>query len=160
MVSCEFAYTEQLLKRINKSIIKKTTAIGELVLFVVFISAAMLFIWSGVEMACICLGVFVSLWISLTLSKKAVARANIMLLNQKIQLIFNRENINIIASQGGIEVSNDTLEYSAIRKVKERDDLLYIYIGKKIAIIAPKDSFASLEDYEKAVELVNNNYVI
>ncbi|MBO5910350.1 MAG: YcxB family protein, partial [Clostridia bacterium] len=55
---------------------------------------------------------------------------------------------------------NATLEYNGIKKIVDKQGLIYLYFDKASAIVIPKSSFKTSEDYEKAMELAGNNYVV
>ena len=160
MVECGFTFTSALLDRINKNSTKTINLIGEIALFIILVGAIVMFVVDNIIIGIIALAIFALLLTSFILGNKSIARTNRGLLNQQVKINFNEENMTMQGYINGKQLYSTTFEYSGIKKVEIKQDLIYVYFDKKSAVVVPMASFKSNSDCEKAIELVSNNYVV
>ena len=160
MIECGFAYTENLLNTINTDSTRKSNLINEISIFIILLCAVILFLTHNVVLGVIFSVIFVVLAVGLFFTNKSIAKSNQMLLGQQIKIVFNDNNMVMTCKLGGKTLYNTTFEYSAVKKILNKKDLIYIYFDKNSAIIIPKLSFKSTKDLNRALELVGNNYII
>lgn len=160
MFETNFEYTEGLLNKISKNSAKTVNIISELLMMAVLASVAILFVTGHYLLGGIFAGVFVAFFVSLILTNRSIRNYNKSLLGHKINIVFNEESMTMKAEFAGAILYNLSFEYDAIKRAVVRDDLVYVYFNKKSAIIIPKTSFTTTENYEKAMHLINNNYMV
>ena len=160
MFESNFKYTEQLLNKIGKNSTKIANLIGEILMLVIAASVAILFVTEHYLLGGIFAGVFVLFFISLIFTNKSIQNSNKSLLGHEINIVFNEDNMAVKAEFGGATLYNLSFEYKAIKKVVLHKDLVYVYFTKKSAIIIPKTSFKTSDDCQKALNLINNNYMV
>lgn len=160
MIESNFEYTEGLLNKINTSTLKKWNLINEILMAIILAGSVVLFVTGNTAISIIGTVVFVLLATTLVLFNKAIARSNKILLNQQIKIVFNQNNMVMTSKLGDKQLYNATFEYSAIKKVVNKQGLSYVYFDKKSIIIIPQDSFKTFDEYKTAMELISNNYVV
>ena len=83
-----------------------------------------------------------------------------MMLGQQVSIQFNDKDMLMSATQGQIVIYKARIEYSVIKKVVEKNDLAFLHINKKAIIVMPKNAFKTAQEYQKAIDLSVNNYVV
>lgn len=160
MIESNFEYTENLINKINACVIKKYNLFTEIAMFIILLSCVVLFITHNVMLGIIFCIIFICLLVSLIISNKGIEKSNKILIGQQVKVVFNEHNIGMTTKLGNRILYNAKFEYNAIKKVDEKKDLMFIYFDKISAIIVPRTSFKTSEEYKKAVELAVNNYTI
>lgn len=160
MVECNFTYTNELLDKISRVSTKKINLISEIAIGIILIGVFVLFATSNILLGFIFLAIFAMLLVSIIFINRSIIKSNRMLLNQNISIVFNEENMKMKAIMGDRVVYSASFEYSAVIKVENLQELTYVYFNKSSVIVIPKSSFQTQDDYEKAMQLVANNYVI
>ena len=160
MIEAKFEYTNSLLSQINANTTKKSNLINEIALFIILVGAVICFVvenvWFGVSL----LVIFAALIVSLVIANRSVARVNRPLLGQKVRVMFDKAEMHMFGTRGDKLLYTTTFDYKAIKKVEQRQNLIYIFFDKLSVVIVPKTSFKTEEDYKKAFELISNNYVV
>ncbi len=160
MFESNFRYSEKLLNKISKNSTKIANMIGEILIMITLAGVAILFVTGHYLIGGIFVGVFVLFVISLIFANKSIKNSNNSLLGHQINIVFNEDEMVMKAEFGGATLYNMAFDYKAIQRVVIRGDLVYVYFNKKSAIIIPKSSFTTTENYEKALHLINNNYMV
>ena len=160
MIEAKFEYTRNFLNQINLNATKKSNLINEIALFVILVSAIVCFvvknIWFGVSLSV----VFVGLLVGIIFTNKTLARTNRPLLGQKVRVMFDESEMHMVGTLGDKVLYTSTFDYKAVKRVEEKQDLIYIFFNKTAVIVVPKSSFKTEADYKKAFELISNNYVV
>lgn len=159
MVSCKFTYTSDLLKKITKTSLRRSNTIMEILLAIILVGSISLFAIKSIPSAIVLAGVFVFTVVAQVLTNIRLGKINNVLLNQTVELDFDVKNMKYVQKMDDAVLNDATIDYGIIKKIKEVDDLLYLYLNSQSAFIIPKNSFKSMEEYRKAFELVSNNYV-
>lgn len=160
MVNCKFTYTDELLKKITKTSLKKSNLIMEILLGIILIASISLFAIKSTASAIVLAGVFVVTVIAQVLTNIKLGKINNVLLNQTVEIDFDIKNMKYVQKMDDATLNDAVIDYGVIKKIKEVDELLYLYLNSQSAFIIPKNSFKSTEEYRKAFELVSNNYVV
>ncbi|MBQ7880677.1 MAG: YcxB family protein [Clostridia bacterium] len=160
MIECKYNYTNSLLDKISKNSVKNINLFSEIAMFIILVGAVILFVTGNIVLGSIFLGIFVLLLISLIYTNKTIVKSNRILNGQQVQIVFNEYDMAMTTSLGNKVLYNATFDYKAIKKVSEKQDLIYVYFDKTSVIVIPKLSFKTNEDYLKATQLINNNYVV
>lgn len=159
MINCEFTYNDELLKKITKASTKLTNIITEIMLGIIIISAVALFATKDVTAGVIFLAVAVLTVVAQILTNRRLYKINSFLLNQKVKLQFDIKSMKYVQTMEDAVLQDANIEYTVISKVKQVDDLMFLYFNSKSALIVPKTAFKSYEEYKKAYDLASNNYV-
>ena len=160
MISCKFTYTDDLLKKITKTSLKKSNIIMEVLLGIILIGSVSLFAIKSTASAIVLAGVFVVTLIAQVLTNIKLGKINNVLLNQTVEIDFDMKNMKYVQKMDDATLNDAVIDYAIIKKIKEVDEFLYLYLNSQSAFIIPKNSFKSMEEYRKAFELVSNNYVV
>lgn len=160
MIEANFEYTENLIHKINSTSMKTETLIIKIAMLVILLGSAILFITSNTTLGFIFLGMFAILLISLSVNSKDINKSNRILIGQKINIMFNENSMTAINKLGEKTLYKANFKYSAIKKIKYKQDLLFIYFDKTSVVIIPKNSFKTLQEYERALELIRNDYSV
>ncbi len=160
MIKCKFEYTEGLLKKINTTSLKVSNLINELLLFIILVGSVILFVTGNLVLGIVLAVVFVLFAVSLYLFNEAIYKSNIILRGQQVHILFNEGNMDMSCSRGENQLYKANFEYVAIKKLEVKQDLIYVYFDKKSVIIIPKLAFTTETDYNKAIELLGNNYMV
>ena len=161
MIEAKFEYSYKYVKDLNKSIMKTYNLIGEISLFFILCAVCIMFAVVGsILMGVLASITFVSLLVSFVFANKAVERSNRILVGQRVKISFDVNMMTMSASLGGETLYNAKFDYSAVKSVKVKDNLIYISFDKKSVVIIPKAGFKTEADFVKALEYVSNNYVI
>jgi len=160
MVESNFKYTNELLKKINSNATKNINLFCQIAMLIILMGSGVLFVTHNFMLGAIFAVIFVGLVVCLVLTNKTIANANRVLLGQKINIKFDENSMKMIASLNDKVLYNATFEYKAIKKVVEKQGVAYIYFDKTSAIVVPKNSFETSSAYEKAMQLVSNNYIV
>lgn len=160
MIKCNFYYNSALLNMISNNAVKSTNLITDICAVIMLICGLLLIVLGNTIVGAIALIAFVLVVAARFVGNSTSARSNRMLLNQQVKVLFNRDNMNVVNMLGDKELAKFDIEYTAIKKVKLVKDLIYIYIENISVIVVPKTGFATQQDYEKAIELVTNNYSV
>jgi hypothetical protein len=129
-------------------------------MFIILVSSAILFATHNIVLGAIFGGVFVVFLAMLVLVNMFKSTNNQMLEGQDVNVKFDEQNLMIICSLNNEVLYSAAVEYSTIKSVKKSKELMFLYVNKNSAIVIPKASFASVEDYNKVIQLVQNNYVV
>lgn len=160
MIESNFEYTENLINKINSNAVKKYNLAIEIAMFIILLSAVLMFIVATVALGVIFSVVFVLLGVSLFFNYKAINKSNRVLVGQNVNIVFNQKNMLMTTKLGNKTLYKANFEYNTIRKVEEKNDLVFLYFDKVTVIVIPKISFKTTEQYKKALDLVANNYVV
>ena len=160
MIESNFEYTEGLVKKINTNAIKRYELITEISLFIILLGVVMLFVMGNNILGAIGSGIFIVLLTSLIFSKLTITKSNRILIGQQVNIMFNDTKMSMTTKLGEKVLHRANFDYNAIKSVKSRGDLIYIYFNKSSVIIIPKTSFKTSQDCTTAMELLGNNYVI
>lgn len=160
MIECNFIYSNELLNKINKTTTKNINIFSEIAMFLILVGTVVLFVMGQNLLGAIFVVIFVLLLISLIFTNKSFEKANYVLMGQNVNVIFNEESMQMTASLNDKVMYNATFEYSAIKKFAIKNDLIYVYFDKTSIIIIPKLAFKVADDYEKAIQLIGNNYLV
>jgi len=160
MIESKFEYTQTLINKINTSSVRKYNLFNEIAMFILLLSAIILFISGKILLGVIFSAIFIMLLVSLIFANKDIARSNRVLVGQRINVVFGKESMKMTAKLGNRVLYNATFEYNAIKKINEKSDLVYVYFDKKTVVVLPKNSFKTSSDLTTALELMSNNYLI
>lgn len=160
MIESNFEYTENLINKINTNSVKRYNLVIEIAMFVIFLSAVVLFVTGNILLGVIFSVIFAILLASVIITNRGIAKNNRILVGQRVSVKFNDSDMLMTAKLGNKVIYNAKLEYGAVKKIVERQDLIFIYFGKESAVVVPKSSFKTGEDYQKAMQFVGNNYVV
>jgi ABC-type uncharacterized transport system permease subunit len=160
MIESNFEYTEKLINNINTASIKKYNLGIEIAMFIILLGAVVLFVTSNTLIGVICSAIFIMLLISLVFANLSITKSNRVLVGQRVNIIFNEDNMVMTSKLGEKVLYKANFEYKAIKKVKDNQDLVFVYFDKVSVIIIPKTSFKTSKECKKAMELIGNNYVI
>ncbi|MFQ6724391.1 MAG: YcxB family protein, partial [Clostridia bacterium] len=100
------------------------------------------------------------LTLSLYFNYRAVNSYNRVLIGQKVNMVFNESNMTMTTKIGEKVLYRANFQYSAIKKVVSKQDLVFVYFDNTSVVVIPKYSFKTRQDYKRAMELVGNNYVV
>lgn len=160
MIKCNFIYNNELLSKINKTTTKNINIFSEIAMFLILVGTVVLFVMGKNLLGAIFAGIFVLLVISFIFTNKALQKSNYVLKGQDVNVVFNEESMQMTSSLNDKVMYNATFEYSAIKKFAIKNDLIYVYFDKTSIIIIPKSAFKVEDDYEKAIQLIGNNYLV
>lgn len=160
MIKCKFKYDEKLLNKITNTTLKTSNLINQILIGLIAVAVAVMFIMGYKVSGIVFLAVGVILVAGVIFVNKLISKSNKMLLGQQVDIVFSETDMVMNCSMGGEKLYTAKLEYSAVKKVVEKNDLAYLYFDKKSIIILPKQSFISEQDYQKVMELVGNNYIM
>lgn len=160
MIECKFTYNKDMLNKIRNNSIKRVNFITEVCMFIILLSSIVLFCVKEVQMGVIFLVLFGAIAIGLIVSNVTILKGNNVLLGQTVEVGFEGEHMTVKNSLGDSQLSSAKIDYSVIKQVKLIDGLVYFYVNKTSAIIVPKNSFVTEQDFQKAVALAGNNYVV
>ena len=159
MIKCKFDYNKALLDKITANSTKKANFIIEICAFVIFLSSIVLFCFKYYSLAISFLILSIVLAIALIVVNVVISKGNNTLLGQTVEIEFNQDDMLVKIWLRENELASAQIAYNIIKQVKVEEDLIYFYINSKNAVIAPKNSFSSKEDADKAIGLAGNNYV-
>ena len=160
MVESNFKYTYSLLDKINKNATKNVNLFCEIAMFIILLGSIVLFVLGHTVLGVVFAVVFAVLLVSLIFANKSIKQSNAILRGQNVKVVFNETNLIMTTLSGNKILSRATMEYNAVKKVEEKQDLLYVFFGKNMAVIMPKNSFKNVQEYNKAKQLASNNYVV
>ena len=158
MIEANFEYSHEFIKELNTRTMKSYNLIGQIALFLIFCGACIMFsVARNVVLGVFAAISFVVFLVGLVIANKSIERSNFGLLGQKVNVMFDKNEISI-----AVKLSNKTLYtanfgYAEIKSIKVKDWLMYIKIDKHSTIIIPKSGFESEENFVKALEQVSNN---
>lgn len=159
MINCEFTYNDELLKKITKASTKLTNMITEIMLGIIIISSAALFATKETVTGIIFAVVAVLTVVAQIISNRRLYKLNSFLLNQKVKLQFDVKGMKYVQTMADEVLQDANIEYAIISKVKQVNDLMFLYFNSRSALIVPRTAFKSYEEYKKAYDLASNNYV-
>lgn len=159
MINCEFTYTTEFLKKISKASSKVSNMIAEIMLGIIVVATVALFATGEVTTGIVFAVVAAVTVLAQVLVNLRLYKVNSFLLNQKVNLQFDIKSMKYVQKIDDQVLQEASIEYTVISKVKQVDDLMFLYFNSKSALIVPKSAFKSFEDYKKAYDLASNNYV-
>ena len=160
MIESNFEYTENLIGKINAISIKKYNVITEIFMAIILIGSGVLFAVKSILLGGIFLAIFIMLTISLCFSNRSINKSNSILVGQKVNIKFDEDKMHVTTKLGNKVLYSVGFEYQAIKKVVSKPDLVFVYFDRVSAVIIPKNSFNAGKEYKKAMEYLNNNYVM
>ena len=160
MVESNFEYTEGLIKKVNTNASRKCNLITEIAMFIILLGMVALFIGGNTALGLISGGVFIVLLVGLIFSNLSIEKSNRVLVGQNVNIVFYDKKMTMTAKLGQRTLYRANFDYNAITNIKYYQDLMVVYFNKVSAVVIPKTSFKTIQDCERAVELMSNNYVI
>ena len=82
------------------------------------------------------------------------------MIGQRVRVVFEDYTMTMTTSIGEKVLYRANFEYKAIKKIVNKDGLMFVYFAKDAVIVVPTDSFKTIQDYKKAKDLLGNNYLI
>ena len=160
MVESNFEYTEGLIKKVNTNATRKCNVITEIAMFIILLGMVALFVGGNTILGLIAVCVFIVLLVSLIFSNISIEKSNRILVGQNVNIVFYDKKMTMTAKLGQRTLYRANFDYNAITDIKHHQDLMVVYFNKVSAVIVPKTSFKTMQDCQKSVELMSNNYVI
>ena len=160
MVENNFEYTAGLINKINKTGIKKYNLVIEIAMFFILLGAVLLFVTDNIWLGVIFSILFIVLLAGLVFANLSITMSNKVLIGQHINIKFKDDKMSMTALLGEKTLYNADFEYKAIKKIKNDDELIFVYFDKVSVVVMPKFGFKTTADYKRAVELLSNNYII
>jgi len=160
MIQSNFKYTDELLNKISKNSTKNIKTFIMIAIFAMLTGVVILMLTGNKTLGIIFACVLVVLIVSLILTNKSMLKANQSLFNQDVNITFAQDKMILKSTLGKEILYNISFDYKAIKKVVKKSDLIYVYFNRSSAIVIPKSSFTTDEDYEKALHLVSDNYTV
>ena len=128
MIESNFEYTESLIKKINTASIRKYNLMIEIAMFIILLGAVILFVTGNTAMGVICCLIFIMLLISLVFANISITKSNRVLVGQRVNIIFNEENMMMTTKLGEKVLYKANFEYNAIKKVEKKISVRYNYL--------------------------------
>lgn len=160
MIKCEFEYDREFVAQIAKNSTRVTNIILEICMFIILVATAIVFVMGELITGAVFAVMFVSFLVLLPVVNRSAYKVNNILLGQRVELEFNKDDMLFKAYVGKEMSSEAVIKYSVIKKINEIKGLVYLYIARGSAIVIPINAFDSRTQYQKAMELAGNNYSI
>lgn len=161
MIEAKFEYSYQYIKELNSSTMRIYNIIGQIALFLILCGVAVMFaVARNILLGVLSSITFVMLLAGFISANKAVERANRGLIGQQVKVKFDENEMIMTATIAGETLYTSRFDYSAIKSVKEKNDLMFIKFDKKSMIVIPKSGFKKDADFKKVLDRVSNNYVV
>ena len=160
MINCNFVYSKELLEQIARNSTRKVNRILEICLVLMLISIVVIFCAGEVTMGVIFSVMFVAFVISLIVTNISIRKSSNLLLNQRVELQFDKDFMYMKTYIGEDMLSNSKIDYSVIKKIKNIEGLMYLYISNNSAVIIPVTAFETQEQCKKAMDFAGNNYTM
>ena len=160
MIKCSFNYDENLLNKINKTTLKTSNLINEILIGLIFIAVLVMFAMNNYMSGAIFAVVGLMMFTGVIFLNKSISASNNMLLGQHVDVKFNENDMVMTCKMGEHNLYTAKFEYSAVVKVVEKNGLAYLYFNKKSVVILPKSAFKTDNDYKTIIERAGNNYLV
>ena len=160
MIECEYSYTYGLLNKISSHSTRGVKLTCQITTFIALICLVVLFVSGHIATGIILAITWLVICIPVYVFIKSINKANRLLLNQNVKMVFDKNGVTITNFIRDKELANATIDYKVIKQVKVIKDLIYMYINRNSAIIVPKESFANSADCDRVIQLVSNNYEV
>ena len=161
MIEAKFEYSYEYINELNNKTMKTYNIISQIALFLILCAVGIMFaVARNIFLGVLASVTFVILLVGFVIANKSVERSNRGLLGQQIKISFSENEMVMTSSLGEKVLYTARFDYSAVKSVKVKNNLIFIKFDKKSMVVIPKLAFKNESDFIKAKEYLNNNYVM